>query len=231
MVNVSNDALPQGLVAGASNNSRRGFAGRIRPAQNAVRQAQKAPRGLVAADKPTGRAPCAGGDVVLSVAFGCMPHLPFAPPVQGGFVQHFSVSEPSTMTFTPALAAASLYAGLNMLILLALAFATIRHRRALTIAIGDGGHAPLARAIRGHGNASETMPVTLLMLTLIALAGAPAAAVHVLGLTFTVARAMHGWHFTHDDAPMWQRYWGMLLTLIVQAVAAIGLVAHGLGAL
>lgn len=135
------------------------------------------------------------------------------------------------MTFTPALAAVSLYAGLNMLILLALSVATIRQRLKLHVVIGDGGHAALARAMRGHGNAAETMPMTLLLLALAALVGAPASALHVLGVMLTVGRALHGWHFTHDGAPMWQRQWGMVLTLIVQIFAALGLIGHGLGAL
>ncbi|MFT4794002.1 MAG: putative membrane protein YecN with MAPEG domain [Paracoccaceae bacterium] len=143
----------------------------------------------------------------------------------------FSGSEPSTMIFTSALAAAALYAGLNTLIILALSFATIRQRLSLKVDLGDGGHAPLARAIRGHGNAAETIPLALVLLVLVALAGAPAAAVHALGLALTVGRALHGWHFTHEGAPMWQRKYGMLLTLLVLIFAALGLIGHALGSL
>jgi uncharacterized membrane protein YecN with MAPEG domain len=135
------------------------------------------------------------------------------------------------MTFTPALAAASLYAGLNMLILLALTVAVIRQRQALKVAVGDGGHASLMRVMRGHANGAENAPVALLLLVLAALIGAPVAAVHGLGVMLTLGRGLHAWHFTHEGAPMWQRQWGALLTMIVQILAALGLIGHGLGAL
>lgn len=135
------------------------------------------------------------------------------------------------MTFTPALAAAALYAGLNMLILLRMAHLVIRQRMALKIALGDGGEAVLSRVIRGHANAAETIPVTLLLLVLIALAGTPAWVVHVLGAAFTLGRGLHAWHFAHDDASMSFRSAGMAITLLVQVLAAFGLIGHALVAL
>ena len=81
-------------------------------------------------------------------------------------------------SFTPALAAAALYAGLNALLLMVLAMRVVRRRRAGSISLGDGGDADLNRAMRAHGNAAETMPLALILITIAALAGAPAAAIH-----------------------------------------------------
>ena len=135
------------------------------------------------------------------------------------------------MTFTPALAAAALYAGLNMLILLRLSQIVIRHRMALNVSIGDGGDAALARAIRGHANAAETIPVTLVLLVLIALGGAPAWVAHVLGAGLTLGRGLHGWHFVHEGSSMALRSAGMAITLLVQVLAALGLIGHALWSL
>jgi uncharacterized membrane protein YecN with MAPEG domain len=135
------------------------------------------------------------------------------------------------MIFTPELAAAALYAGLNMLILLRMTHLVIRQRIALKIALGDGGESALARVIRGHANAAETIPVTLVLLTLIALAGSPAWVVHILGAAFTLGRGLHAWHFAHDAASMNLRSTGMVITLLVQILAALGLIGHALVAL
>ncbi|MFT6774051.1 MAG: putative membrane protein YecN with MAPEG domain [Paracoccaceae bacterium] len=135
------------------------------------------------------------------------------------------------MTITPALAAVSLYAGLNMLLLIVLSGMIVRLRVSLKVSIGDGGHPALALAIRAHGNATETIPITLLLILIVALAGAPAMAVHALGLALTVGRGLHAWHFSHVGAPQWQRGAGMITTYLVQIAAALGLIAHTMGAL
>ena len=51
--------------------------------------------------------------------------------------------------------AAALYAGLNLLILLALAFLVTRQRLKARVNFGDGTHPALPRAIRAQGNAVE----------------------------------------------------------------------------
>lgn len=135
------------------------------------------------------------------------------------------------MTITPTLAAVSLYAGLNMLLLVVLSALIVRLRVSLKVSIGDGAHPALALAIRAHGNAAETIPITLLLILIVALAGAPAIAVHALGLALTVGRGLHAWHFSHEGAPQWQRGAGMILTYLAQIMAALGLIAHAMGAL
>jgi uncharacterized membrane protein YecN with MAPEG domain len=135
------------------------------------------------------------------------------------------------MTITPALAAVALYAGLNTLILLALMAPIIRLRGTLSVSLGDGGHPALTRAMRAHGNAVETIPLALLLITIAALLGAPARAIHALGLMLTVGRALHGWQLSRPSAPIAMRAGGMALTLPVLLVAALGLIAHMLGAL
>ena len=129
---------------------------------------------------------------------------------------------------TTALAATALYAALNALILLALTGATGRHRVRMRIMMGDGGDAHLVRLLRGHANAIEAMPMFFVMLGAGVALGAPALAVHALGLPFTIGRALHAWHFIQEDAPGWQRSGGFGLSFLAQILLLIGLVGHGL---
>ncbi|MCB1425542.1 MAG: MAPEG family protein [Zhengella sp.] len=127
---------------------------------------------------------------------------------------------------TTALAATALYAALNALILLALTGATGRHRVRMRIMMGDGGDAHLVRLLRGHANAIEAMPMFFVMLGAGVALGAPALAVHALGLPFTIGRALHAWHFIQKDAPAWQRGAGFGLSFLAFIVLSIGLLAH-----
>lgn len=134
-------------------------------------------------------------------------------------------------TLTPALAAAALYAGVNTLLVMWLALRVINLRKALSVSLGDGGRDEIARAIRAHGNAVETIPLALVLLALVALSGAPAVAVHALGLMLTLGRGLHAACFARPDLPMGLRVGGMGLTFAALGLSAVGLVAHGLGAL
>ncbi|MBT1155503.1 MAPEG family protein [Aminobacter anthyllidis] len=126
----------------------------------------------------------------------------------------------------PAYAAASLYAALNALILVWLTLATARVRRKHMVLIGDGGVARLGRTMRGHANAIENIPVMLVLLGFGAALGAPAIAIHVLGAAFTFGRAVHAWHFTHEQAAQWQRATGFGLSVVTLAAAAIGVLGQ-----
>lgn len=127
------------------------------------------------------------------------------------------------------LAATAIYAGLNALILVWLSFEIIARRRARTISIGDGGDAKLAKLMRGHANAVETIPIALLLMMLAEMMGAPGAALHTAGIALTAGRMMHALHFT-GRAHFRLRQLGMLLSILVIALLALGLIAHGLTA-
>lgn len=128
----------------------------------------------------------------------------------------------------PALDAAAIYIGICVGILTWLSIVIGGLRGKLKISIGDGGDQRMIRAMRGQANFVENVPITLLMLVVMALMGAPAWSIHILGLTLVVGRVMHGMHFMAADAPGWQRGYGSLLTVLVQALAALGLIGHAL---
>ena len=126
-----------------------------------------------------------------------------------------------------ALAAAGLYAALNMGVLMWLANETGKIRRRERIALGDGGNKLLARVMRGHANGIENVPMFLIMLVIAALMGMPAIAVHAFGLVFTVGRAIHATYFMSLDAPIRNRFIGFGISFVAHLVLTAGLLVHG----
>lgn len=87
--------------------------------------------------------------------------------------------------------AAALYAALNILILLALGLGTGLARGRHKINFGHGGNSDMELRIRAHANAAEWIPAGLVGLVILALLGAPALLVHLVGGAFTLARIAH----------------------------------------
>ena len=77
------------------------------------------------------------------------------------------------MDLIPAGHALALWSALHLLLLLGLSLLVVRQRRRHGVALGDGDVAELACAIRAFGNASEYIPMGLVGLTSLTLAGAP----------------------------------------------------------
>jgi uncharacterized membrane protein YecN with MAPEG domain len=88
---------------------------------------------------------------------------------------------------------ASVYAGVNLLILFLLAFGVVRARQKHKVSLGDGGNPAVLQAMRAHGNATEYIPAALVGLGLLAILDpVPILAVQVLGGVFTFGRVLHG---------------------------------------
>lgn len=120
----------------------------------------------------------------------------------------------------------SIYAGLLGLVFLALSMRVIARRRAAGIGLGDGGDPDLQRRIRAQGNCAEYAPLGIVLLALVEGAGAPAAALHVLGLLLLGGRALHGLGLSLGSWRDWARVGGMALTLTMLGLASLGLLLH-----
>ncbi|MFU0507691.1 MAPEG family protein [Pseudaminobacter sp. NGMCC 1.201702] len=125
-----------------------------------------------------------------------------------------------------AIAAVGLYAALNMVILLWLAIATARLRNKHRVWIGTGGVEHLTRTMRGHANAIENIPMTIILLLIAALLGMPVLILHVLGATFTLGRAIHAWHFIDEHGARWQRVVGFGLSGVVTVTTLLGVLGY-----
>ena len=127
-----------------------------------------------------------------------------------------------TITITP------IYAALAALVFLVLSARVILYRRSNRISLGDEGDKNLLKRMRAQANCGEYAPIALLLLLLTELVGAPAVAVHALGLALVAGRVMHAYGFGSTPQIMALRQLGMVLTLMVIAFCALGLLGHAL---
>jgi uncharacterized membrane protein YecN with MAPEG domain len=129
----------------------------------------------------------------------------------------------------PAIAALMLWSGLLGLLYLMLAGFVVRHRYRAKVGIGDGGDPALSRAIRVHGNFAEYVPLTLVLLFLLATAGWGSLYIHVLAGILFAARLAHALGLAGSDGPSIGRGAGMLGTWGVLAAASVMALVTALG--
>ena len=85
----------------------------------------------------------------------------------------------------------------------------------------DGGDKVLQRRIRAHGNFSETVPISLLLMALLEFRGLGSVWILVFGIGLTVGRVLHAYGLIVSDAkaglsPI--RLFGMVMTLAVLSI-------------
>ena len=113
--------------------------------------------------------------------------------------------------------------GLGVSLHLALTANVIRRRRRHRVSMGTGQDPALARAVRAHGNCSEYLPLGLVVLVAMELAGLAPWFVHLWGAAFVASRAVHAAGFVRDDLALVPRQIGMIGTLGALAVGAAAL--------
>jgi uncharacterized membrane protein YecN with MAPEG domain len=113
-----------------------------------------------------------------------------------------------------------LYGGSLALWFLVLSAWVVRRRRA-GIHLGDGGDALMLRAIRGHGNFAEYVPLALILLAALELNGTSLYVLHGLGFALLVGRLLHGYAFSFTEKFAFGRFWGTSLTYLVLGVEAL----------
>lgn len=108
-----------------------------------------------------------------------------------------------------------LYAGILAILLVLLQINVIRNRGAASVSLGTGDSKTLERATRAHGNAIENVPLTLILMALIEVAGAPDVALHTFGIATIVARIIYAFGVTRDPDTNAMRVAGVLINMIV----------------
>ncbi len=124
--------------------------------------------------------------------------------------------------------AAALWVGLNLLLLLVLSGLVVRLRQKHKIALGDGGIAELARAVRSFGNAAEYIPTGMAALAVLAVVQAPSAAIHIVGLLLFAGRLIHGVGLFNTGGASVPRALGMVLTWVAYLFAAVALLFYAI---
>lgn len=127
-----------------------------------------------------------------------------------------------TLTISP------IYAGVIALIYVVLCARVIAYRRAHRLSLGDAGDASLLKRMRAQANCAEYAPLGLLLLLMAETQGAPALALHVLGLMLVLGRAAHGYGFSASPPRMALRFYGMVLTFLMILLSAFGLIVHAI---
>jgi uncharacterized membrane protein YecN with MAPEG domain len=113
-----------------------------------------------------------------------------------------------------------MFAGALALLLLALSAQVSRMRYRARTNIGDGGDAALKRWIRVQGNFIEYVPIALLLLALLELAGAPRAWLLAGGTALLAGRVLHAWGLSRSGDWSIGRFLGTALTWTVLGAAA-----------
>jgi uncharacterized membrane protein YecN with MAPEG domain len=123
-----------------------------------------------------------------------------------------------------------LYAGLCTLLVIYLAMRVVRLRRTHKIGLGHGDNQELLQAVRAHANATENMPLALILLGSLELTGVSPLAINILGGTFLFSRIIHAWGVSRNVGYSRGRFWGMILTWLPMIVMAVFAIVASIGA-
>ena len=124
--------------------------------------------------------------------------------------------------------AAALWTGLHLILLLVLSALVVRQRQKHRVAVGDGGAPELLQAMRAFGNAQEYIPAGIAALAVMAVADAPALAVHLTGLVLFIGRVTHAVALSASAGTSIGRAVGMTLTWLAYLFAAVALMFFGI---
>ncbi|ADG12266.1 glutathione S-transferase [Caulobacter segnis] len=119
--------------------------------------------------------------------------------------------------------AAALWAGLHLFLLLILSVLVVRLRQKHKVALGDEGIPELARAIRAFGNATEYVPTGVAALAVLAVAGASALTIHVVGFLLFAGRVTHAIGLSNSGGVSIPRAAGMIATWLAYIFAGVAL--------
>ena len=113
------------------------------------------------------------------------------------------------------------YAAICGLIFVGLSVRTLMLRRREGVAVGDGNDPVLSRAIRAHGNFSEYVPLSLILLFFLESAGEAAGWIHLLGSLLVAGRLSHAYGVSRVNENFVYRVTGMALTFTVIVSASL----------
>jgi len=111
------------------------------------------------------------------------------------------------------------YACLCTVLIIYLAFQVINARRKHKVAYGDGGVDELAQRRGAHENATQYIPIALILLFLLEHNNGSVWLVHAGGLLLVASRAIHAFGMLSPDMKM--RVLGMQTTFAALALLAI----------
>ncbi|MBS9918263.1 MAPEG family protein [Vibrio alginolyticus] len=107
----------------------------------------------------------------------------------------------------------ALYANILAILIIWLAVQVIKQRRLNQIAYADGGVEALQIARSAQGNATEYIPITLILMALLEFNSAYPTWIHLTGIIFVIGRVIHAKGILKKDLK--KRIRGMQVTFLV----------------
>ena len=114
-----------------------------------------------------------------------------------------------------------LYIAVFALIFVFLSLRVIRLRQTVRVAIGDGGDKALRRAIRVHGNFSEYVPLTLILIFAAESLGVSQPWIHGLSIALLLGRLLHAYGVSQVKERLMFRQLGLSTNGLVMIVTSI----------
>jgi len=114
-----------------------------------------------------------------------------------------------------------LYAAILAAWFMVLTLRVLQERSKADVSLGDGGNTTLTRAIRGHGNFAEYVPLALALLLILELSRFSIYVLHALGIALVLARLLHGYALAFTAQSRLGRLGGSILTFAVLIIEAL----------
>ena len=115
----------------------------------------------------------------------------------------------------------ALYAGLCGLLIIYLAYNVTGYRKR-RVSDGHADFSAMQVAIRAHGNATEYIPIALILLFLAELGGTSALWLHALGAAFVASRYAHAYgYITSQGGASRGRFFGTATCFLVIMILAV----------
>ncbi|SHE74689.1 hypothetical protein SAMN04487965_0562 [Microbulbifer donghaiensis] len=125
----------------------------------------------------------------------------------------------------------ALYAGLCAILLIALAARVVQFRWSKNVGMGSGDDRLNQVRVRVHANATEYMPMALLLMLIAELNGLGALWLHILGALFVFGRLLHAFGLTWGKGGYHPgRFFGTAISWTVILVLAVIDIVKALGA-
>ncbi|PFG58065.1 hypothetical protein ATG66_0595 [Vibrio sp. ES.051] len=117
----------------------------------------------------------------------------------------------------------ALYASILALLMIWLAVQVIKQRRLNQVAYADGGVEALQIVRSAQSNATEYIPITLILMVLLELNSAYPTWIHLTGIIFIIGRVIHARGILKEDLK--RRIRGMQVTfLVILSLVALNMI-------
>ncbi len=121
-----------------------------------------------------------------------------------------------------------IYAAILAIFILVLAANVAKTRRKLRIGVGDKGDKNMLQIIRVHANATEYVPMALLLMAFAELNNASAYLLNTCGIALVIGRLIHAYGLGRNIGVSFGRFWGTSLTWLVILILSLYLLVQSI---